>query len=178
MDSRINPSFLSAGAGFGGSCFPKDVSALKNFAKEIGEKPKLLDSVLEVNKSQPLKVVELLEKKAGKLKGKKIAVLGLAFKKDTDDVRESPSIILIDELKKKGAEVFAYDAKAAENMKKVHSGIHYSKTKEEAIEKSDAIAIMTDWDEFSEIETEKPVVDGRHIIKKEKRKENYEGLCW
>jgi UDPglucose 6-dehydrogenase len=102
MDHRVSPHFLSAGAGFGGSCFPKDVAALVSLAEGLGEEPALLRSVLDVNDSQPLRMVRLLEEKIGDLSGKRIAVLGLAFKDNTDDIRESRAIPVAAELLRRG----------------------------------------------------------------------------
>ena len=98
LDSRISPKFLKAGCGFGGSCFPKDVKALAAKAKELGYTPILLESILEINKNQPLRMIELLRNKIGKLENKKIGILGLAFKPGTDDIRESPAIEIIKRL--------------------------------------------------------------------------------
>ncbi len=128
MDHRISPHFLNAGAGFGGSCFPKDVTALVHLAKSLGEDPLLLRSVMEVNDRQPLRMVELLQSKIGDgdLRGRKVAVLGLAFKNDTDDVRESRAMPVIAELKRRGAEVAAYDPKANASMRRSIPDIKYS----------------------------------------------------
>ena len=105
-DSRISPRFLNSGAGFGGSCFPKDVKALIGKAKAIGYSPVLLESVIAVNEKQPLLMTEILQRKIGNLAGKKIAVLGLAFKNETDDIRESRAIPVIAELLRLGGKDF------------------------------------------------------------------------
>jgi UDPglucose 6-dehydrogenase len=181
-DYRISPRFLNSGAGFGGSCFPKDVKALIGKAKEIGYSPALLESVIAVNEKQPLLMTEILQKKIGNVENKKIAVLGLAFKNDTDDIRESRAIPVIAELLRLGAKVSAYDPMATENMKKVFPAISYFEEAGEALKGADACLIMTEWDEFKQLDSEfnnmkeKIVIDGRRIIKA--KNIIYEGLCW
>ena len=181
-DSRISPLFLNSGAGFGGSCFPKDVRALISKAKEIGYSPTILESVLAVNENQPLMMAELLQKKIGEFKDKKIAVLGLAFKNDTDDIRESRAIPLITELLRLGAKVSAYDPLAAENMRRVFPTVRYHKNAKEALEGADACLVITEWEEFKKLDSEfevmnnRIVIDGRRIIKA--KNIDYEGLCW
>ncbi|MCZ7355807.1 MAG: UDP-glucose/GDP-mannose dehydrogenase family protein [Candidatus Methanoperedens sp.] len=182
-DFRIGPHFLNAGAGFGGSCFPKDVKALIGKAKEIGYEPVLLRSVIAVNEGQPIRIVEILKNKLGRLNGKKIAVLGLAFKNDTDDIRESRSIPVIKELLDNGARVLAYDPMANENMRRLFGSVEYQRSAEDALRGADACLIMTEWDEFRSLDNEfhimknKLVVDGRHMITPGKNIE-YVGLCW
>lgn len=181
-DFRISSSFLNSGAGFGGSCFPKDVKALIGKAKEIGYTPSLLESVISVNEKQPLMMSELLRMKIGKLEGKKIAVLGLAFKNDTDDIRESRSIPVIAELLRLGAKVAAYDPLASENMAKIFPTIEYHKSAKEALSDADGCLVMTEWEEFKtlnsefEVMKEKIVIDGRRVINP--KNVDYEGLCW
>jgi len=181
-DSRVSPRFLNSGAGFGGSCFPKDVKALIGKAKEIGYSPVLLESVIGVNEKQPIMMTEILQRKTGNIAGKKVAVLGLAFKNETDDIRESRAIPVIAELLRLGAKVSAYDPMATENMKRVFPTIEYSEKAKYALEGADACLVMTEWEEFkkldSEFETmkEKIVIDGRRVIKA--KNIDYEGLCW
>lgn len=185
-DIRIERRFLNSGAGFGGSCFPKDVRALIGKAKEIGYTPELLDSVIAVNERQPMKMLELLERRIGKLTGKNIAVLGLAFKNDTDDIRESRSIPVIAELLRSGANVAAYDPMASENMKKVFSKIRYCHTAKDVLTGANACLLMTEWEEFGKLDIEfevmqdKVVIDGRHMIRPDRlrTKIEYEGICW
>ncbi len=183
-DFRIGPHFLNAGAGFGGSCFPKDVKALIGKAKEIGYEPQLLESVIAVNEEQPARMVMLLKNKLGSLKGKNIAVLGLAFKNDTDDIRESRSIPVIKDLLDEGARVSAYDPMANENMKKLFRGIGYYNSAAAALRGADACLIMTEWDEFKSLNKEfdvmenRLVIDGRHILVKPGKDIEYVGLCW
>ncbi len=181
-DSRISPRFLNSGAGFGGSCFPKDVKALIGKAKKIGYSPVLLESVIGVNEKQPIMMTEILQGKIGNLEGKKIAVLGLAFKNETDDIRESRSIPVIAELLRLGAEVSAYDPMATENMKRIFPTIEYFGKAKDALEGADACLVMTEWDEFKQLDSEfevmkeKIVIDGRRVIKA--KNIDYEGLCW
>lgn len=182
-DFRIGKYFLNAGAGFGGSCFPKDVKALIGKAKEIGYEPVLLKSVITVNERQPGRMVQLLKNKLGSLKGRKIAVLGLAFKNDTDDIRESRSIPVIKELLDNGANVSAYDPMANENMRKLFSSVRYHSSAEDALSGADACLIMTEWDEFKSLDrefnvmTNRLIIDGRHMLAPGKDVE-YAGLCW
>ncbi|HUW68309.1 MAG TPA: UDP-glucose/GDP-mannose dehydrogenase family protein [Candidatus Nanoarchaeia archaeon] len=181
-DFRISPHFLNSGAGFGGSCFPKDVKALIGKAKELGYQPLLLESVVLVNEIQPLKMIKLLESRLGKLDGKKIAVLGLAFKNDTDDIRESRSIPVIKTLLDKGAIISAYDPMAADNMKIIYSDIEYCDSAKQALESVDGCLVMTEWDEFRTLCSEfknmhrSLVIDGRNVIRCNEIE--YVGLCW
>jgi UDPglucose 6-dehydrogenase len=181
-DFRISPNFLNSGAGFGGSCFPKDVKALIGKAKELGYQPQLLESVVRVNDVQPLKMIELLESRLGKLDGNKIAVLGLAFKNDTDDIRESRSIPVIKTLLNKGAIISAYDPMAADNMKIIYPDIKYCDSARKALESVDGCLVMTEWDEFKTLCNEfktmnrSLVIDGRNVIRCDDIE--YVGLCW
>lgn len=181
-DARISPLFLNCGAGFGGSCFPKDVRALINKAKDLGYSPILLKSVIDVNEKQPIIMTELLKKKVGNMKGKKITVLGLAFKNDTDDIRESRAIPVIAELLRLGAEVSTYDPLAIENMKKIFPTISYHNSAKEALQGADACLVVTEWEEFKKLDAEfevmkeKIVIDGRKVISATSI--DYEGLCW
>ncbi len=183
-DFRIGPHFLNSGAGFGGSCFPKDVKALIGKAKGIGYEPRLLKSVIAINDVQPARMVMLLKTKLGNLAGKNIAVLGLAFKNDTDDIRESRSIPVIKELLDEGARISAYDPMANENMKKVFSDIGYYSSAADALHGAEACLIMTEWDEFKTLDKEfdvmenRLVIDGRHILVKPGKDIEYVGLCW
>ncbi|GFO97965.1 UDP-glucose 6-dehydrogenase [groundwater metagenome] len=182
-DFRIGPHFLNSGAGFGGSCFPKDVKALIGKAQEIGYEPQLLKSVIEVNEKQPSRMVTLLKNRIGNIRGKRIAVLGLAFKNDTDDIRESRSIPVIKELLDNGAKVPAYDPMANENMKKLFGSVEYHSSAEDALRGADACLIMTEWDEFRKLDKQfsvmknRLVIDGRHMLAPGKDIE-YVGLCW
>ncbi len=184
MDSRISEKFLAAGCGFGGSCFPKDVDALIHKAEELEYEPKLLQEVQDLNRRQKLRMVELLEKRIGNLKGKKICVLGLAFKPETDDMRGASSVDIIFKLMKKGAKVKAYDPKAMENAKKIFPNIEYAKNAKEAIEGSDACLIVTEWEEFRKLKDEdfdlmrnRVIIEGRRVLDP-KRVKGFEGICW
>jgi UDPglucose 6-dehydrogenase len=185
-DFRVERQFLNCGAGFGGSCFPKDVKALIGKANQIGYAPELLQSVVDVNNRQPLKMIELLQEKIGNLKNKRIAVLGLAFKNDTDDIRESRSIPVIDQLLQLEADIAAYDPMAEESMKKLFHDVTYCKNASEALTEADGCLIMTEWDEFRELDKEfdlmanRVVIDGRKLINPEKLSTeiDYEGICW
>ena len=178
LDFRINPKFLGAGAGFGGSCFPKDVSALINFAEKNNYTPTLLQSVMRINDHQAIRMVELTEEKIGDLKDKKIAILGLSFKPETDDMRNAPSIKIIENLLKKGAKVFGYDPEAMKEAKKeqwIGEKITYVESIDEALKEADACLLVTDWKIFKELQPEifkqmkKPVIiDGRRIYDYEK----------
>jgi len=182
-DFRIGPHFLNSGAGFGGSCFPKDVKALIGKAQEVGYEPVLLRSVIAVNEIQPLRMITLLKNKLSDLKGKKIAILGLSFKNDTDDIRESRSIPVIKELIEEGALVYAYDKMANENMKLVFPDIEYCNSATEALSGADACLIMTEWNEFKSLDREfnvmknKLIIDGRHM-QSPRKDVDYVGLCW
>jgi len=179
LDHRINPAFFRAGIGFGGSCFPKDVRALIAKAEELGEEPKILKAVIEVNERQPLRMIELLKKHVQSLRGKKIGVLGLAFKPDTDDVRESRAIPIIEKLIEEGARVLAYDPKAAENFRRLFPDIEYASSAEELIAESEAVLIVTEWKDFENLDYRgKIVIDGRRIEKAMKEAKIYEGVCW
>jgi UDPglucose 6-dehydrogenase len=184
LDHRIGPSFISAGPGFGGSCFPKDVKALVHKAQEVGVETILLKSVLKVNDLQPKVMLNLLKNKY-KLKGAKVAVLGLAFKANTDDVRESPAIPLVSGLLKEGAEVTAYDPKATENARHVFGEkIAYASSAAEALKGAALAVIVTEWEEFKSVDfspmMKKQVFDARHIVNVDLLPDNveYEGLCW
>jgi UDPglucose 6-dehydrogenase len=153
LDSRISPKFLRAGPGFGGSCFPKDVKALIAFAKERNYEPKLLDEVLDKNIKQAMHVVELAESALGTLQNKTISLLGLSFKKNTDDMRESPSTKIINKLLEKGATVKAFDP-YAEGTAKIVLGdrIMYAASIEDCLKNSDCAMLVTDWEEFESVE--------------------------
>ncbi len=178
LDHRINPAFFRAGIGFGGSCFPKDVRALIAKAREVGEDPKILKAVIDVNEEQPLRLIQLLKKHVPNLKGKRVGVLGLAFKPKTDDVRESRAIPIIEALLKEGVEVIAYDPAAIDNFRRLFPQITYASKADEVLN-ADAILIVTEWEEFERLNyTGKIVIDGRRIEKARKEAKIYEGICW
>jgi len=176
LDRRIGPHFLRSGIGFGGSCFPKDVNALIYKATESGYNPRLLRSVLEVNRDQPLKLLELLEGRG--LRGKKIGVLGLTFKAGTDDIRESPALNTIKELLMEESILYIYDPKAMDKVKKIFPHLSYVKSGQEAIDASEIVLILTEWPEFRDLDyKDKLVIDGKNVFDGKKPK-NYEGICW
>jgi UDPglucose 6-dehydrogenase len=152
LDPRIGELFLKAGPGYGGSCFHKDLQALINYSKKKGYNPVLFRATEETNEKQATKVVSMAEKLLGSLSNKKIAVLGLAFKKDTDDIREAASIRVINQLKKKSAKVIAYDPMAIPNTKRhLSDQISYAENPQSALKGADCAIIMTEWDEFQEL---------------------------
>ena len=152
LDNRIGPKFLHAGPGYGGSCFPKDTRALAESSKSAGYSFKILGSVIEVNDRQPLLMAEKIEKPLNGIKGKKLAVLGLSFKPNTDDIRESPAIVIIKELQKKGAAVCAFDPAAMESARKELDGVAFGQNAYEVIEGADALVIITEWNEFRNLD--------------------------
>lgn len=176
LDQRIGRAFLDSGIGFGGSCFPKDVKSLIHTSKKVKYEPKLLESVVELNEKQPLKIIELLKKHIPNLKGRTIGVLGLAFKPDTDDIREAPSIKIVDALLKEGSKIVVYDPKAMDNFKKLYPQIKYT-TAEEAI-RSEAVLILTEWKEFESLNYKGKIVIAGRRIKKAREAKTYEGICW
>jgi len=151
LDHRLGPHFLRAGVGFGGSCFPKDTNALKQLASNSGYHFQLLSAVIEVNELQKRRVIKKLEKHLGRLRGKTIALLGLAFKANTDDMREAPSLSLIDDLTREGASVQAYDPAAGHEARKLfekNGNVKIVDSAIDALEGADALAIVTEWQEF------------------------------
>lgn len=171
LDKRIGKEFLSAGIGYGGSCFPKDVKALIKISEKYGYDFRLLKEVEEINKQAYLSFVSKVEKYFGSLNGKKLAVLGLSFKPNTDDLRDAPSILIINKLLSLGAEIIAYDPEAMENAKKRIQGISFALDPHKAALGADALLVLTEWNEFKELDLEKlkqelknPVIfDGRNI---------------
>jgi UDPglucose 6-dehydrogenase len=171
LDPRIGPLFLDAGIGFGGSCFPKDVRALAYMAAESGCHPQLLHAVLEINQDQRRRFVHKLQDILEDLNGKRIAIWGLSFKQDTDDIRESPSLDVIRMLTQRGAEVSAYDPAAMENTRAEIPNICYASDQYEAVRGADALLLLTPWNQFRQADLNKvrellrtPVLlDGRNI---------------
>lgn len=185
LDRRLTPingpvggaagvtEYLWHGLGFGGSCFPKDVAALRSFGRTVGEQTRMLDAVLDINADQPLRMVALLEKELS-LAGKTVAVLGLAFKPGTDDLRESPALPLVAELRKKGAKVLVHDPIAMPHAKKrpEFRDVVFAEDWAEALRKSDACCLVTAWPEYRSIQptnfqklmTRALVIDGRGVF--------------
>ncbi|MBN1389686.1 MAG: UDP-glucose/GDP-mannose dehydrogenase family protein [Candidatus Thermoplasmatota archaeon] len=169
LDFRINPMFLKAGAGFGGSCFPKDVSALMNLAKQLDLDTPLLNGVMKNNEIQPQHLVEVAERTFGPLGGRRVAVLGLAFKPDTDDIRETRSLPVIRALMDRGAVVRATDPKAIGNFKAAIPDIVYSDDLEEILDWAEFVFILTEWPEYGTIDWGSKthlsaVIDGRRSV--------------
>ena len=170
LDHRLGPHFLRAGIGFGGSCFPKDVSALKQLAGNSGYHFHLLSAVLEVNELQKRRVIGKLERHLGKLGGKTVALLGLAFKPNTDDLREAPSIVIASRLLAEGAEVRAWDTVA--DASSLLQAVTFCRTPLETVTGADAAVIVTEWPELKELSLEDAraamrgavIVDGRNVL--------------
>ncbi len=172
LDTRIGPAFLRAGIGYGGSCFPKDVSALKMLAGNTGYHFQLLNAVIEVNELQKRRVVGKLQKHLGSLLGRRVALLGLAFKPDTDDMREASSLVLAARLQGEGAEVVAYDPVAGERAQGLLGPVELAGSALEALDGADAAVLVTEWPEFADIEWAEAagrmarplLVDGRNLL--------------
>ena len=171
LDPRIGPLFLQAGIGFGGSCFPKDVKALAYMAREAGCHPQLLDAVMEINQDQRRRYVHRLQEIIGDVFDRRLAVWGLAFKENTDDIRESPAIDIIQTLVRRGARISAYDPQAAERSRAILPQIEYAANPYDAAEGADALLVMTPWNEFKHVDLARvraamhtPVLlDGRNL---------------
>ncbi|MDD5342174.1 MAG: UDP-glucose/GDP-mannose dehydrogenase family protein [Patescibacteria group bacterium] len=172
LDNRISPSFLKAGIGYGGSCFPKDVSALHQMAGRNGYEFKLLKSVIQVNNLQRQVALRKAKNLLGSLKNKKIGVMGLAFKKNTDDIRESAAIDLIKLLQKAGSVVSAFDPMASLNAKKRLQGVEIARSPYSLAKGQDLLIIATEWPEFRELDWKRikglmrspQLVDGRNLL--------------
>jgi UDPglucose 6-dehydrogenase len=172
LDDRIGPKFLQAGIGFGGSCFPKDVDALKQLAGNSGYHFQLLTAVIEVNELQKRRVIGKLHKHLGSLVGKRVTLLGLAFKPNTDDMREASSLVLAARLNADGATVSAYDPVAEEEARGLIGGLVLADTAIEAVEDADAVVLVTewpqctglDWGEVAGAMRGKVVIDGRNAL--------------
>jgi UDPglucose 6-dehydrogenase len=187
LDDRIGPKFLQAGIGFGGSCFPKDVDALKQLAGNSGYHFQLLTSVIEVNELQKRRVIGKLHKHLGGLVGKRVALFGLAFKPNTDDMREASSLVLSARLNADGAVVVAYDPVAEEQARTLVSGIAFAGSPLEAAKDADAVVLVTEWPEFLALDWQRVaetmqgnlVIDGRNALDPEALRAaglNYEGV--
>jgi len=172
LDQRIGPAFLRAGIGYGGSCFPKDVSALKMLAGNSGYHFQLLGAVIEVNELQKRRVVQKLQKHLGSLVDKRVALLGLAFKPHTDDMREASSLVLAARLEGEGAEVVAYDPVAGGVARELFDGVEFRDSALETLEGDDAAILVTEWPEFAELDwtaaaetMARPLlIDGRNFL--------------
>jgi UDPglucose 6-dehydrogenase len=188
LDDRIGPKFLRAGVGFGGSCFPKDLQALKQLAGNTGYHFQLLTAVVEVNELQKRRTIGKLQKHLGSLVGKEVALLGVAFKPDTDDIREATSIVLAGRLAGEGASVRVYDPVAASKADGMLAGARVADSALDAIDGADAVVLVTEWPEFGELDwagevkrrLKSPIViDGRNFLDREALIEagfTYEGI--
>jgi UDPglucose 6-dehydrogenase/GDP-mannose 6-dehydrogenase len=177
MDRIVPPfiTYLEAGCGFGGSCFPKDVKAMIAHGKTLGQSMQLLDAVIQVNERQPQQILTLLHKYFPSLRGVRIAVLGLAFKPNTDDIRESPAIPIVQELIAQEAQVKAYDPVVKGEAQRLfgQQNIVYCDALAQALEDVEAVALLTFWDEFQHLpellaplEPQPVVIDGRRMLNK------------
>ncbi|WP_187441974.1 UDP-glucose dehydrogenase family protein [Sutcliffiella horikoshii] len=173
-DNRIGKAFLAAGIGYGGSCFPKDTNALINIAENVGYNLRIVKDVENVNAMQRFRVYDKVKEAFnGELKGKKLAVLGLAFKPNTDDMRAAPSIDVIPKLLEDGADVVAYDPVAMANAKKEIANLNTVHSYDEAVQDADAVVVLTDWKEFKDLDLtdlkkklKQPImIDGRNMFK-------------
>ncbi|HEY0377054.1 MAG TPA: UDP-glucose/GDP-mannose dehydrogenase family protein [Pyrinomonadaceae bacterium] len=155
MDGRIGRKFLHPGPGFGGSCFPKDTRALSSVAQKYGGETLIVDAVIEVNRRQRGAMIPKIEKLAGGLEGKTVAVLGLSFKPETDDMREAPSVDIIHGFVERGANVRAYDPAAMDEARKVLPEIFYAEDEYDAVEGADVLVLMTEWNQFRALDLER-----------------------
>lgn len=171
-DSRIGPRFLNPGIGYGGSCFPKDLMAFRSVARECGYEFRLLDEVMRINEDQRKRFIRTVRTALWTLRGKRLAVLGLAFKGGTDDVRESPAILLVQSLLQEGCKISAYDPAAHERAREIlGDGIEYANNAYEAAKEADALLILTEWEEFATLDLGRLrealkypiVIDGRNL---------------
>ncbi|WP_121741259.1 UDP-glucose 6-dehydrogenase AglM [Natronorubrum halophilum] len=181
LDDRISERFMRSGLGWGGSCFPKDVDALRAGARAQGYDPELLDAVVAVNDAQPRRLVDLLAEHVP-LEGARIAVLGLSFKPGTDDIRKSRALDVIESLQDRGATVVAYDPVAIENVRPAYPDVEYAESAVDALEGADGAVVATDWPEFDDLSFEgmarRILVDGRRIDVDTDELDVYEGLTW
>ena len=172
LDPRIGKLFLNAGPGYGGSCLPKDMKAIINFASNSGIKPTLLNAVEEVNTTQLQQIITIASKRLGNLNSKRITILGTAFKPNTDDVRDSIAIELIKKLLRKKVKITIHDPKALENTRKIFGNkINYSRSVGDALSKSQCVILMTQWKQYEKLGnnefkqmTKKIVIDGRRML--------------
>lgn len=174
MDKRIGDQFLQAGLGWGGSCFPKDVEGLVKSSELLGYDFQMLKAVQEINETQTMHFVDRIEKSIGGLKGKCVGMLGLAFKPNTDDIRDAKSLVIIEEVVKRGGKVQAYDPVATDNVKAVFPDIHYCEGPYEVADRADVLILVTEWNEFKHLDLErmacsmngKVLFDGRRLYGK------------
>jgi len=171
LDKRIGPQFLDAGLGWGGSCFPKDVKALEHMAVLHGTQPQLLQAVMEINRNQRRRAVMKLRKTLKSLNEKTIGVLGIAFKPNTDDIRDAAAIEIIHLMQNEGAHIKAYDPQAMENASHILKNVKLCENPYQVAEDADALVLATEWNEFKQLDFKKlkttmkqPVIlDGRNL---------------
>jgi len=180
LDNRIGSKFLHAGAGYGGSCFPKDTLALTKIAEEAGYECEIVNTVIKVNAQQRIRILDKIRKALNhELKGKNIAVLGLSFKPNTDDMRESPAVEIINAIRKDGAYVKAFDPEAMEEARHMLSDLEYCNNTYDAVKDCDLVVFMTEWNEFRNVDwinikrmmRDNKVVDARNIFDPERIRE-------
>jgi UDPglucose 6-dehydrogenase len=171
-DSRIGPRFLNPGIGYGGSCFPKDVMAFRAVAREHGYDFSLLDAVVHINEEQRHRFLRKIRSAVWTVRGKRLGILGLAFKGGTDDIRDSPAIAIVQALLQEGGQITAYDPAATERAREVlGDSIHYASSAYDAAHNADALLILTEWEEFSNLDLSRIrkelkypiVIDGRNL---------------
>jgi len=178
LDTRINTHFFRSGIGFGGSCLPKDIKALIAHGRALGIDPQILNAVIATNDEQPMKMIDLIKQHMD-INGRNIGILGLAFKPDTDDIRESRAIPIIKALLKEKANVIAFDPVAMKNFQSLFPGIRYANKAQDVLNSSAAVLIVTEWKEFENLDfVGKTVIDGRRNLKAQMTASIYEGVCW
>jgi UDPglucose 6-dehydrogenase len=171
LDARIGPRFLQAGVGYGGSCFPKDIGALVWMMERHGCSAQMLRSVIDINNMQKKVLISKVQKLVPKLENKSIAIWGLSFKPKTDDIRDAPSLIMIQELIKLGAKVKVFDPEAMDNAKKILNNVEFCKTPYDAVKNCSAVLLVTEWNVFRDLDLNKVktlmkspnIIDGRNI---------------
>jgi UDPglucose 6-dehydrogenase len=172
LDPRIGKLFLDAGPGYGGSCLPKDIKAIIDFSTKTGVNPTLLTAVEKTNKQQIDSIIKLIKQNVGKINGEKIAVLGIAFKPETDDIRDSASVELVNRLVKLGGKISIHDPKAIENARKIfRDKVKYIKSVSAVVKDCNCAVIMTAWNEYKKINNEsikhmntKFIIDSKRIV--------------
>ncbi len=175
-DARIGPQFLSAGLGWGGSCFPKDVQGMVKVSEDLGYDFDLLKEVIEINDDQTKHFLRRVESALGGFDGKRVALMGLAFKPNTDDIRDAKSLVMIDEITSKGGSVIGYDPVAEENVREVYPNMEYASSVYDLGEGADALILVTEWNEFRHLDLErlgqnmkrKVMFDGRRVYDRSK----------
>jgi UDPglucose 6-dehydrogenase len=180
LDNRIGRKFLHAGPGFGGSCFPKDTHALVAIAAKHDYRIRIVQAAIEVNEAQRQLMIRKIKNAMGEVKGKTIAMLGLSFKPNTDDMRDAPSIAIIEGLQKEGARIQAYDPVAMDEARKFLKDVHYAEETYDTLRDADALVFMTEWNQFRSLDLDKVksllrapiVIDLRNIYDSEKMREN------